>query len=203
MGLWGGGPEDAISNLETQMQGTQAMLDPALKNFLAMLSGATGAPTLPGIPQDVLSQLMAQYSIGAEELTKRIGQQSDQMLGDLAAKTATQGITGSSAHGRAVGQIGTGASDALSTGLTELERSRMSDMLAIRNALLGAQTSNFGTLGSSLSGMYGANMGGYNALANLYGAEAQQNTGLLGMLGQLGGGAVGLADLFLNRGKTG
>jgi hypothetical protein len=198
MSLWGGGGDvdDAIRSLQNQMAQGQAQLSPSIQNLLALLSGVTASPTLPSLPQDVLDQLMAQYNMGADELTKRIGQEQNRMLGDLAAKSATQWIMGSSAQGRATGAIGRGSAEALSTGLTELERGRISDMLALQNALLQSQTANLGTYGSFLGGMQGNQMAGYGALAQLLGAQAQQNQGLYGLIGGATGGAVNILDLL-------
>jgi len=198
MSLFGGGgdTEEAIEALQTQMAQSQAQLNPAIQNLLNLLSGATTTPTLPSLPQDVLDQLMAQYGMGADELTKRIGQEQNRMLGDLAARSATQGIMGSSAQGRATGAIGRGSAEALSTGLTELERGRISDMLALRNALLQSQTANLGTFGSFLGGLQGTQMSGYGSLAQLLGAQGQQQQNILGLLSGGAGGAINLLDLM-------
>lgn len=125
-----------------------------------------------------------------------------EQLGGLSASAATRGITGSSAHGRAVGQGIGGYEDALAQAMNQASQNRLNMQMALRQAMMGAQSQNLGTLSNLASNMFGQKMQGFGLMGEGDKNQVAGNAGLMASLMGIGKAlpgiseAGGFADIF-------
>jgi hypothetical protein len=167
----------------------------------AYLNKMGQAPTIPGLDAATLQAILANTNQQINTGSNAIQKQMMQGLGDVTALMGTRGLLGSSGMARAAGQVGSTADTNLANLISQLMSTQSSDILNLRNSLLGAQTQQYGYQGNMLNSLMGNQMQGMQIGSNNAQAQSQidqQNqSAILGLLGQLGGGIAGIGGSFL------
>ena len=165
--------------------------DPNIASLMERLQMQQGFPDLP---EDVYGSLNDMYRQGMSAVRLDLEKEAEMASGEVTSGHAARGLTGSSAHGVALGQVQDARIRKLQQAALQLESQRTNQILGLRTGIADRELQQLGLRSGFLSNMAQSRIG---ALQGLLGTgrlqqegwlgqqelEAQSNAGIFGMLG--------------------
>lgn len=183
-----------LNSMITNAMGGASGLNPLLQQLLGSYQQNVSGLALPQFSEADQKMMDTQYNSEVSTQMQLLKKKLMEQLGGLSANAATRGITGSSAHGRAIGQGMSGYQDALAQAMSQASANRLNMQMSLRQAMMGAQSQNLSTLAGLGGGLYGNNMQGFSVMGQNNANQQSRNQQLLGILGGIGSAIPGISQ---------